>query len=49
MREGNFHEYVEALLRLNPWVFSLDHVNYARWLSVHIRDMISLPEMHPSL
>ena len=50
MREGNFHEYVESLLCLIPWVFSLDHGNYARWLSVqYIRDMISLPEMHPSL
>ena len=24
--------------------FALDHVNYDRWLSVHIRDMISLPK-----
>ena len=33
----------------HPLIFSLGHVNYARWLSVHMRDMISLPEMHSSL
>ena len=27
----------------------LDHINYARWLSVHIRDMCSLSETHPSV
>ena len=30
-----------------PWVFSFDHLNYARWLSVHIRDMFSLSETQP--
>ncbi|KAK3733417.1 hypothetical protein QZH41_012174, partial [Actinostola sp. cb2023] len=24
--------------------FALDHVNYARWIPIHIRDMKSLPE-----
>ena len=43
LREGNFQLYVEALEALVPWFHSLDHTNYARWLSVHIRDMKSLP------
>ncbi len=25
-------------------VFALDHINYARWIPVHIRDMKSLPD-----
>jgi hypothetical protein len=27
-----------------PMCFAIDHANYARWLSVHIRDTNSLPE-----
>jgi hypothetical protein len=27
-----------------PMIFALEHANYARWLSVHITDMKSLPE-----
>ena len=30
-------------------MFALDHVNYARWLSVHIRDMATLQKSHPSV
>ena len=29
-----------------PWMFAMDHVNYARWLSVHIRDLGALEETH---
>lgn len=32
-----------------PWMFALDHINYARCLSVHVRDMTSLPTSHPSV
>ena len=35
--------YVEALEDLVPLFFALDHVNYARWTPIHIRDMKSLP------
>lgn len=29
---------------LAPWFFfALDHVNYSRWIPIHIRDMKSLP------
>lgn len=49
LREGDFSLYVQSLLKLMPWVFALDHVNYSRWLSVHIRDMLSLPTTHPNV
>ena len=42
-RERNFHLYVQVLEKLTPLFFALDHVNYARWMPVHIKDMKSLP------
>ena len=48
-REGNFNSYVESITALMPWMFALDHVNYARWLSVHVRDMATLHKSHPSV
>jgi hypothetical protein len=49
LREGNFLLYKEALLSLVPWFFALDHPNYARWLSIHIRDMILLDKRNPDI
>ncbi|XP_048577134.1 uncharacterized protein LOC5514185 [Nematostella vectensis] len=43
-RQRNFVLYVEALEELVPLFFVLDHVNYARWTPIHIRDMKSLPQ-----
>lgn len=43
-RQKNFPLYVEALEELIPFFFAMDHTNYARWASVHMRDMKSLPE-----
>ena len=42
-RTKNFNLFVETLEALVPWVFALDHFNYARWIPIHIRDMKSLP------
>jgi len=36
-------------MQLAPWVFSLDHPNYARWLPVHIRGMVNLSVTHPTI
>ena len=41
--------YVDALRKILPWMFSLDHTNYARWLSVHVRDMIALSTQNPAV
>ena len=43
-RQKNFPFYMNVLEELTPLFFALDHVNYARWVSVHIRDMKSLPQ-----
>ncbi|XP_034062878.1 uncharacterized protein LOC117540355 [Gymnodraco acuticeps] len=47
LREGNFQLYVKSLTQIRPWMFDLDYTHYSRWLSVHIRDMMTLAEKHP--
>ena len=49
LREGNFSLYIDTLNQLVPWFFALDHVHYARWLPIHIQDMVALKTMHPSV
>ena len=34
---------MKSLESLAPWFFALDHVNYARWIPVHVEDIKSLP------
>ena len=41
--------YIDTLNQLVPWLFALDHVHYACWLPVHIRDMMVPRTMHPSI
>lgn len=48
-REGNFDLYRESLSELIPYFFSNNNVNYARWLPVHLRDMMSLEQRHPDV
>ncbi len=43
-REKCFALYVEVLEKLTPLFFALDHINYSRWMPVHIYDMKALPE-----
>ena len=49
IREANFNMYVQSIRELLPWMFAMDHGNYARWLSVHYRDMCILPSKHPEV
>ena len=48
-REANFSLYCQALSELMPFFFANNNVNYARWLTIHIRDMSTLHEKHPQL
>lgn len=48
LRTSNFTLYVDSLTKLVPYFFALDRTHYARWLSVHIRDMASLATSCPS-
>ena len=49
IREGGFKLYVDALIKIAPWFFALDHTNYARWIPVHLRDMVTLKDVHPKV
>ena len=45
-REKNFplYMYVEALEAIVGYFFVFEHYNHARWVPIHIRDMLSLPD-----
>ncbi|XP_063543982.1 uncharacterized protein LOC134754187 isoform X2 [Cydia strobilella] len=49
IRKGDYKIYLDSIRRLLPWFFALDHINYSRWLSVHLRDLVNLEKMHPDL
>jgi len=48
IREGDFELYVDAFTEIVPWLFSLDHTNYAQWIPVHLRDS-TLKDIHPKV
>lgn len=48
-REGDFNLYCESLTALLPYFFANNNINYARWLPVHLRDMLSLEQRHPQI
>ena len=41
--------YVQVCDELCNWFHALDHTNYARWLPVHVRDMVMLSDTHPEV
>ena len=49
LRKSDFGLYIDSLTQLAPWLSALDHTNYARYLPVHIRDMIGLESKHPEI
>ena len=48
-RESDFRLYKESLSSLIPYFFALDHINYARWIPLHLRDMLALQTKHPEI
>ena len=49
LRQASFTMYLDAVTELVPWFHALDHTHYARWVPVHLRDMIALPMKHPDV
>ena len=49
LREGDFPLYVQVCDELCAWLHVMDHTNYARWVPVHVRDMVQLSETHPDI
>jgi len=47
--EANFAVFVETLGKIIPWMFATDHFHYARWLSVHVKDLMQMQQQCPSI
>lgn len=45
-READFVSYREALSELIPYFFANNNINYARWLPIHLRGMMSIEQLH---
>ena len=48
-REGDFNLYRKALSELVPYFFANNNFNYARWIPIHLQDMMSLDQQHPDV
>ena len=48
-RTADFPLYIHVLQQLLPWFFALDRTNYARWLSIHVHDLLNLTKELPEL
>ena len=48
-RLGDLDTYIMSLVENCGWSFLLDHYHYARWLPVHIRDLLNLDKTHPEI
>lgn len=48
-RDTNFFLYCQALSELIPYFFANNNTNYAWWLPIHLRDMLTLENTHPEL
>ena len=40
IRSGDFNLYKTTVSLFMPWFFAFNHAHYARWLSVHLCDML---------
>ena len=48
VREANFALYCQALSELIPFILA-NNKTHARWLPIHLRDMLTLQSTHPQL
>lgn len=49
IRESDFLLHIDALTKLIPYVFALDHTHYTRWTLVHFRDMVAFKQTHSAI
>ena len=45
--EADFDMYLNALGELLPWFCAHDHMHYARWIPIHLPDMLVLHRTQP--
>ena len=48
-RQQQVLPYLKSLGKLIPWMFALDHYDYARWMTVHVKICLPLRQLsyHP--
>ena len=49
IRSGDFQQYMKSIRDLIPWSFAMNHINYSRSLSIHLRNMTLPSTLHPSV
>jgi hypothetical protein len=49
LQQSDLGMFIDALTQLALWFSSFHHHSYARWASVHLRDMILLDRLHPNI
>ena len=49
VRCGNWDLLLESIRDIIPFFFAYDHINYARYMTVMLADMLSLPEKFPEI
>ena len=49
LRTLNFPMFIRCLQKIAPWMFAMDHTNYAPWLPIFIHDLKSLQSYHPGV
>ncbi|EDO29289.1 predicted protein [Nematostella vectensis] len=49
VRLDDFDMYRDALYKMLPWFFALNHTHYSRWLRVHVKDMLELDMKAPDV
>ena len=47
IREGDIELYAQMLDEVTDWCHALDQTHYARWLPVHLKDLVQLETKHP--
>ena len=49
IHSGNFEDYIQSIRQPIPWIFPIDHMNYACSLTIQLRDMDCLASNHPNV
>ena len=45
--EADWNLHLESVAQIIPYFFTYDHINYARWTSVHLIDMKLMSDSAP--
>ena len=48
-REPDFALYVQVLKSFMKYIFTFNHYNYARWLTIHVDDLMKLELVCPNV